>query len=250
MSGTTVSWGPHLRGVADIDGVCEVEWRRTEATRVAVKEAALDRGFATIVGPVGVGKTFSVARAAEAAHDMVDDVVWIELSSTMRGKGLLTSMYPQLAGGEPPRGWSEAQLLAGLHASVADAHRLLIVDEAQHITLQAMHALRGLHSHPTADCGLVLIGTQALEDRLPPELKSRRTARVVAERISDTEAPGVLAAYHPTYATCDPRVLVEVNRRYARGEFRWWAKLLVRIDRYFDGDVLELADIEALRDGL
>ena len=253
MTATTVPhrWGPHLAGVRQIEDVADVEWARTKAVRIAVKECALDRGLISVTGPVGVGKTFSVARAAERSADLVDEVVWIELSSAMRGRGLLASLYPQLAGGPAPKGASEAQLLAGLHDVVADQHRLLIVDEAQHITLQAMHALRGLHSHPRADCGLVLIGTPVLADRMPPEIRSRCTRAVVFDRITDAEAPKVLTRYHPVFAEADRKVIVEVNRRYARGEFRWWAKLLVRINRYADDlDELTIEVVEELRDGL
>jgi type II secretory pathway predicted ATPase ExeA len=243
-------WGPHLRGVRDVEGVCDVEWARTQAVRVAVKECALDRGLVTVTGPVGVGKSFSVARAAEASEDIVDEIVWVELSSSVRGRALLASLYPQLAGGPAPKGDAESQLLAGLHLAVADRHRLLIVDEAQHITTQAMHALRGLNSHPDADCGLVLIGTDKLLDRLPPELRSRKTGEVRFERITDAEAPKVLAAYHPLFGDADPAVLSEANRRYAGGEFRWWAKLLVRLDRYLQGRPLTMAVIEENRAGL
>lgn len=247
----THRWGPHLAGLRNLDDVADVEWARTKAVRIATKECALDRGLLVVCGPVGVGKTFSVARAAERCADIVDDVVWVELSSSMRGRGLLASLYPPLAGGPAPRGDAESQLLAGLHLVMADRHRLLIVDEAQHITLQAMHALRGLHSHPDADFGLVLIGTPVLHDRMPPELRSRRTGTVTFERITDQEAPKVLRAYHPVFATADRRLLSEVNRRYARGEFRWWAKLLVRINRYLaDGEDLTLDVIEDLREGL
>jgi type II secretory pathway predicted ATPase ExeA len=236
--------------VRTIDDVCDVEWQRTAAVRVALKECAYDRGLVTVIGPVGVGKTFSVARGAEALSGRIDEVCWVELSATMRGRGLLTAMYPQLAGGPAPKGASERQLIEGLHLVLADEHRLVVVDEAQHIQTQAMGALRGLHSYPTANFGLVLIGTQLLEDRLSPELRSRRTRRVVLERISDAEAPTVLADYHPLFDATEPDVLAEANRRYARGEFRWWAKLLVRADHYHRGGGLSMADIAQLADGL
>lgn len=249
-SRTHPAWGPHLAGVRSIDDVNDVEWARTKAAREALKECALDCGLVTVVGPVGVGKTFSVARATEALEDYDAEVCWVELSATMRGKGLLTSLYPQLAGGPAPKGYSERQLTEGLHAVLSQERRVVVVDEAQHIQSQAMGALRGLHSHPTADFGLVLIGTPQLEAKLSPELKSRRTRAVEFDRITDAEAPTVLAAYHPIFAATGADVLTETNRRYARGEFRWWAKLLVRVSRYFDGDALTMADVDELRDGM
>lgn len=247
----TVPWGPHLAGVRSIDGVCDVSWDRTEAAQVALTEAALDHGLVTVIGPPGVGKTFAVARAASAVAHIVDEVNWVELSSSMRGRGLLMAMYPQLAGGPAPKGYSERQLIEGLHAVLSDCDRLVVVDEAQHIGSQAMGALRGLHSHPTARFGLVLIGTHRLEERLSPELRSRRTGNVDFQSITDAEAPAVLGAYHPVYAATDDVVLIEANRRRAHGEFRWWAKLLVRVNRYLPGaDGLTMADIDQYGEGL
>src|SRR5690606_6352159 len=60
----THRWGPHLAGLRNLDDVADVEWARTKAVRIATKECALDRGLLVVCGPVGVGKTFSVARAA------------------------------------------------------------------------------------------------------------------------------------------------------------------------------------------
>lgn len=230
-TGTRVGWGAHLRGVRSLPEMSEVEWSATAEVRFALKEAAIDRGLVVVTGRVGVGKTFSVARAAEALTDAVDEVVWLELSSNIRGRALLAALYPDLAGGPPSRGDTEHQLMAGLHAAIADRHRLLVVDEAQHISRQAMHTLRGLHSHPDADCALVLVGTPELNRRLPPELRSRRTASVTLDGLADDEVASVLAAYHPIFAAAAPAVLMEANRRFARGEMRWWAKLLVRAAR-------------------
>lgn len=245
----TVTRGTHVAGVTRITEVTDVEWARTQQVRVEMKLAALDRGLLVVVGDVGTGKSFSVARAAERCGDVVDEVVWLELSSNVRGRALLADLYPDLAGGEAPKGDTETQLMAGLHLAASDRHRLVIVDEAQHVTLQAMHALRGLHSHPDADFGLVLVGTPLLEKRMPPEIRSRRTGRVSLDRMTATEAPGVLAAYHPRYAAADPTVLAEANQRYARGEFRWWAKLLVRIHRHLADDVeLTMGVISELND--
>lgn len=237
--------------MTDIDDVAAVEWARTQQVRVAMKEAALDRGLLVVVGPVGVGKTFSTARAAEQCAPIVDEVVWLELASNIRGRALLAALYPDLAGGPAPKVDTETQLMAGLHLAAADRRRLIVVDEAQHVTLQSMHALRGLHSHPDANFGLVLVGTPQLETRMPSEIRSRQTGRVSLERMTSTEAPAVLAAYHPRFAEADPTVLSEANQRYARGEFRWWAKLLVRINRHTSpGDELTMAVISSLADGL
>lgn len=247
----TASSGPHLHGVRTIPGVNDVEWSATKEVRIEMKTAAVDRGLLVVTGPVGVGKSFAVTRGAQACNNSVDQVIWLELSSTIRGRALLASLYPDLAGGNAPKGDTETQLMAGLHLAASSMWRLIIVDEAQHITLQAMHALRGLHSDLDADFGLVLVGTPRLLDRIPPEIRSRQTGEVKIDRLTNDEAPAVLAAYHSRFATVDPALLAEVNKRLAGGEFRWWAKMLVRLNRYVPADAgMSMADFRKWSKGL
>lgn len=237
-------WGPHLHGVGEVPGVNDVEWSRTKEVRERLKEAVLDRGLVSVIGPVGTGKTFSVARAAESCADLVDEVVWLEVASTLRGRALFGAFYERLCGGAPPKGATEYQLMRQLRHTMATQRRLVILDEAQYVTHQALQALRGFHSDANADFALVVIGTPELARRMPPELRSRVTGQVRFERIADAEAPKVLAAFHPRYTATEPAVLREANRRYARGEFRWWAKLLVPLNRYEpEGAKLTLATI-------
>lgn len=227
-------WGLHLEGVAVIPGVGDVEWERTKKARVLLKEAVTDLGLVVIVGPPGVGKTFSVARAAETCAKSVDQVVWLEIPTEVRGRALLANLYPPLAGGPAARGATEGQLHAGLEATLSGARRLVVVDEAQFITSQALLTLRSLHAAADTKFALVVVGTHKLLTNLSPELRSRVTGYADFDRLTDTEAPKVLARFHPRYAEADPAVLAEGNRRYAGGEFRWWTKALVLLNRYVD----------------
>ena len=131
----------------------------------------------------------------------------------------------------------------------------VLLDEAQLVTTEAMQMLRWLHDRADAQFALVIVGTRALEAKLPPEVSSRVVSHVRLERIADEEAAGLLADYHPLFAAADPALVAQLNRVEARGEFRWWAKFLLRAHRYLPklGGTLdaETADVicEQLRRG-
>jgi hypothetical protein len=227
LDAPTGVWGPHhppLRALPEVATVATPSLRRI---RLRLAQAAQDRTLVVITGTAGSGKSYAVGRGAEAVRDDTDTrIVWVELASTISEKALMEDLYIQVTDLMPPKRASTADLRRLLQRTLAEEHRMLIVDEAQHASSMALRNLRWLHDKTTSDFALVIVGTPPLWKKLPPELKSRTAHHVEVSRIADADVAGVLRALHPLFAEIDASLLEVTNRRWARGSFRWWAKFL------------------------
>ena len=232
MTPTASQWGPHLKGLDGVAGLNTVATGPVSDIRVRLREAVRDRSMMLVTGDPGCGKSFAVARAVEQLDPAKVTPVWLEIATTVRGKALALDLFPQITGVNAP----PAALLRDLRTTIAEhlseERRVLVLDEAQLVTVEAMQMLRWLHDRADAEFALVIVGTRALEKRLPPEVSSRVVSHVRLDRIADEDAPSLLADYHPLFAGADPTLVSQLNRVEARGEFRWWAKFLLRAHLY------------------
>lgn len=221
--------GQHLKTLSSIEGYGPVDWRHAREVRVLMGHTSRERGIMVVTGSPGVGKTFAVARGAEDCEKDASypaEIAWVELSNTARGRTLLAELYPQITGVEPMRTATMLEMRNELADALTERHRLLVVDEAQHVSKEAMHELRWLMDRPSTDAALVIVGIPEAWGKLAPEMRSRTSRHMTVAPISDDEVAGVLASYHRVFAEAAPALLVYVNRVYARGRFRWWAHFL------------------------
>jgi hypothetical protein len=181
-----------------------------------------------VVGSPGSGKSFGVGRAVDDAIEQLGvSVVWVELAGTPTELAFFKSIYLQVTGMEPPARAVASQLRRMMERNLAEDARVLVLDEAQHASPLVLRNLRWLHDKPNANFALVIAGTPDLKKTVPPEIADRRTL-VQLQRLADSAAPGWLAQFHPLFNEVDPELLSSLNRGYARGSYRWWAKLLRR----------------------
>lgn len=220
-------WGPHyppLRGIADIGTSPTATLRRI---RLRLTETARDRTVLVVTGSAGSGKSFGVGRGAEhVVTKLGHQVIWVELASSASEKALLEDLYIQVTGTEPPSRSRAADLRRHLQRVLSEQPRVLIVDEAQHASSMALRNLRWLHDKSTSDFALVIVGTPTLWKTLPPEMRSRTAYHVEVDRIADGDAAKTLTGLHPFFTNVPRGLLADLNRQYARGSFRWWAKFL------------------------
>lgn len=242
--------GPHIKELASVSGFAEVDWGPLDEVRTLMREAARAHAIMVVSGPVGVGKSFAGGRGADAcATDplMPADVVWVELSTSARGRALLHELYPQITGGLVPAPHATLQQMRyQLADALSDGHRLLVVDEAQHVGREAMLVLRWLMDQPATKAALVLVGTPELWMRLAPEMCSRASYDLRLEPVADDQVSEVLHAYHPLFCDLGTDVLRFFNRSHARGRIRWWAHFLARAFHYAEihgGLDKDLADL-------
>lgn len=224
---TSVEWGPHYRPLQAHDDVSTVATPTVRRVRLRILQAARDRVPVLVTGRPGVGKSFAIGRAAEAVEAKLHMTVqWLELAPSTREVGILIDIYQQITGVAAPARTTGHQMLTLLRTTLAEAPRLLVLDEAQFASPTALRNLRWLQEKHTSDFGLVIAGTPDLTKRLPREMRSRLAFHVPIDEITDDAAPGLLASYHPVFADTDPDVIKTINRNYAHGRFRWWAKFL------------------------
>ena len=151
-------------------------WIETEsALRVGavLGYAQMAGDMALVHGGAGTGKTVAARRFAEGRA-----TVWyLEATSGARS---LTSCLERVARATGAR--SESRRAAGLEDAIAGRLRgtrgLLVIDEAQHLALPALEALRGLHD--ACGVGLALVGGERLHDRLADQRRATERAQLVS----------------------------------------------------------------------
>ena len=142
-------------------------------------------GFVQLTGEVGTGKTTLCRYLLEHLPGHVD--VALILNPTMTRLELLTTMCQELRAEHPVGSTSVKALVDALYAHLLKAHAnnrrtVVIVDEAQHLSVGAMEQLRlltNLETETTKLLQIILIGQPELI-----ELLSRTNLRQVAQRVA------------------------------------------------------------------
>lgn len=142
-------------------------------------------GFVQLTGEVGTGKTTLCRYLLEHLPEDVD--VALLLNPTLAGVELLATICDELRVAYPAGTDSVKVLVDALYARMLDAHArgrrtVIIVDEAQHLSVEALEELRLLTNFETATAKLlqiILVGQPELIKRL-----SRTELRQVAQRVA------------------------------------------------------------------
>jgi len=133
--------------------------------------------MALIATPPGCGKTASVRQYAATRSQ-----VFIATMSPA-SRGVQTMLIAVLSAlGEKDGKGSPAFLSARVRARLTRAEALVVLDEAQHLSAQALEEMRSIHDE--TDCGVALVGDETLHANLKryPQLYSRLGVRHVQPR--------------------------------------------------------------------
>ncbi|HEY5836961.1 ATP-binding protein [Streptomyces sp.] len=104
--------------------------------------------------------------------------------------------------------------------------RVLVLDEAQRLSVSALEFLRGLWDHPDTDAALVFAGAgseRAL--RRVPALASRVLTWELVPRMAQGEVATVMQAFHPLWSQVADQDMAWVEEYVGHGNFRTWAKV-------------------------
>jgi hypothetical protein len=104
--------------------------------------------------------------------------------------------------------------------------RVLVLDEAQRLSVSALEFLRGLWDHPDTDAALVFAGAgseRAL--RRVPALASRVLTWELVPRMAPGEVATVMQAFHPLWSQVADQDMAWVEEYVGHGNFRTWAKV-------------------------
>lgn len=175
------------------------EWVETGAARsvmAALGYAQLARDLAVVHGAAGAGKTTASRRYA-ADHPNV----WlVTMNRTTRALGACLRSAAQAVKAVPD-GRSIADAFDALVRRLEGTGGLLVLDEAQCLSLAALDGLRQVHD--ASGVGLAFVGGEALWNRIagprrPAELAqlfSRVGQRVELDQPSDEDADALLSAW-------------------------------------------------------
>ncbi len=126
-----------------------------------LQEAAERRELALLYGPPGIGKTFAVEEFVERCEkgDKPDklEILFVTAHAAATPKSLMAALC--LHTGIPHQG-TAAALAESLVRKLEAGHYLIIVDEANHLDIEAMELLRYVYDR--GHLGVILIGTLRL----------------------------------------------------------------------------------------
>ncbi|MFQ5723013.1 MAG: AAA family ATPase [Terriglobia bacterium] len=126
------------------------------------EEARREKELVALYGPPGISKTFSLReyvrrRAAAGDHR----VLLITANSVTTPRALLESLCRLLSLSTRKKTYA---LVEDVIDKLNQAPHLILVDEANHLTVAGLELLR--HIHDMTECAIVLIGTKRLFDLL------------------------------------------------------------------------------------
>lgn len=192
------------------------DWVETPtAARIVagLRYAQLAQDMVVIYGPAGVSKTETckhyVTQAPSVHH----------VTMTPATTGVL-SCLEEIAIAVGLRDWQRSA--AGLQRLIVDrirnTHGLLIIDEAQHLSIQALDQIRSLHDRCLI--GVALVGNETVYTRMTggsrapylDRLFSRIGKRVALKGASDADIDALLKAWKITDTSCRAQVR-EIARR-------------------------------------
>lgn len=211
----------HFLGLADAATITTKQFQLTERV---IGDLVEHLGMGVIHGPAGTGKTFAVESAMETA-DAVTAVVQCNLAfqskPTMRQ--VLDELVHTITGAVPAG--NRFKLTQMLIELLAGPPRLLIIDEAQRLTGDALELVRHLHDHRGTAFAVLYVGGDGCWEVLSrePMLRSRIFRRLPFQPLSRTAVPALIRDFHPIYATAGDDLLLGVDDVHAHGNLRDWA---------------------------
>lgn len=208
------------RHFLDLEGTQTIPTDHLRLTVRAVRDASTGHAMAVVHGDAGLGKTYAVDDAA-AGVDV--PVVWTTFPSRPTPRLVAATLLEQLTG--RPTRLDRFRATSRLVELLADAERLVVIDESQLLTGDCLELLRYLHDQPTTRFGLVLVGGNGTWQVLSrePMLASRVFRRVCFAPLRRDEVLERLPAYHALYADCSPDLIAMVDDVFAHGNLRHWA---------------------------
>lgn len=217
-------------------------------TLLAAAPAALaNRRIVAVSGNSGCGKTVATEVLATRLRQRV---VFVALDRGITDKQVIETIYCAVAGNDTgiASRTRRAELMLHLRHLIAKAPLVLMLDEAQNASLNALELARQLQEHPSANCGLVIAGVN-LDSKLErePMLENRIALRVRFDRIHDEDLAGTLAALNPMLGAYPDQTLLAANAEYCRGELRRWAQVIEWLHKLGATGDPDPVDVEARR---
>lgn len=194
---------PGFVGTATAQGVMEV---------LAFAQSAPD--FAVVVGGAGIGKTTAIEEYAE--HRASNVIVCTMEPCTASPNNMLGEIAERMGLLER----RNTKLSGAIVARLRGAAALLVIDDAQHLSSQALDQLRTIHDK--ARCGIVVSGNESVFARLTggdanraqfAQLHSRIGMRMVQAASRARDICAILAAWEIPPESEEAKLLKVIGRK-------------------------------------
>lgn len=124
------------------------------------EEARREQELVVLYGPPGISKTFSLREYVRRRADAGDDkVLLVTANAVTTPRALIVSLCQLL---RLSAKCASHVLLENVIDKLNQDPHLILVDEANHLTVDGLEVLR--HIHDMTECGMVLVGTKRLFD--------------------------------------------------------------------------------------
>ena len=203
-----------------LEGAATMNTLGFAATQEAFEDAVAAKAIGLVHGDAGLGKTFATRHAMANAELPVASLAF---QTRMTLKRLIQEILFRVTG--VPHIGSRFSLLDTLHEALAEQPRILVLDEAQLLSHEAIETLRSLWDAPETELTLILVGGDGCWEHIEryAMLRSRIYTRVAFEPMTDDDVLETIPHYHPIYSKTAAKTIELINARFARGNFREWA---------------------------
>lgn len=190
-----------------------------------------------VSGPVGVGKTEATA---QALRDLNQRAAWIQMSTGLSARGHMAEIWRGVTGTRA------ADELLDIRDDLIEYLRtndtqVLAMDDAHFIPPSGLRVLvsvwNELHLLRGRGIPMVLIGNGLLRKlAVVPEALSRVGPRVEAAPLHGESLLSALTQIEPRLADSEPDMLLDIDRRFLKGELRQWAEFIEAVRSVSDND--------------
>lgn len=188
-----------------------VETPSSEKVIGALRYAHIAGDIAVIYGSAGVGKTTGIQHYSRGAPN-----VW-HATMTPASASVVTALeeIADACGATSANGGGAARLHRAICRRVTDSAGLIVVDEAQHLSVAALDQIRSIHD--ATGIGIALVGNEAVYARMTggnraaylDRLFSRIGKKVRLTKSTPADIGALLAAWNIDNASCRTQ-LVEI----------------------------------------
>lgn len=182
------------------------------------------REIGAVLGGAGLGKTFATDLAARSTGI---DVVTLDMPTRPAPKEVTVRMLKAVRG-FVDTAETQYELTEQIVEELADGPRVIVIDEAQNLTSEGLNQIRYLHDRPDADWALVLVGGQDAARTLhsQKQLESRVARWVEVAPLKGDMLISSLRSYHELFQFASTDLLFSIDKAFAHGTWREWARFL------------------------
>jgi len=181
------------------------------------------RAMTLIYAPTGVGKTVVGLTAMEVYGK--DECCRVKCPPEPNPRTIANLIASAVTGYEHDETRSRA---GGVFVKTMTEHRkLVILDEAQWLSLRCLHFMRWAHDEVPGGFPLLFIGGPRLKEQFwrDPQLRRRILNPTPMRPLSKAKLVGTIRQWHQLYAEAPDELILEMNDKACKSNFGNWAKV-------------------------